>query len=422
MSIQNIFNRNQTSLVFSGVHDEDIIKRAAQLDNLYSPIITTQKIPFCTPDGQEKNVQSYLYKSPTQDKKPPLCIILNGIYSTARANDHTGYALSQFYNIDVLGVDYPGKGYDSDILNTKEEYTPSMYSCMLRDILFEKEQEYDDIILMGYSHGTRVIYDLYENHGNSGVVKGLILVDMAPDRPEDAAARRSKRNQHNPLYGNLTEAVRKLKKFYEGHGESLPEDFIINVINHNFKMVDNGKDAGLQFHYDERSMFGYCDEIISNPRMNSWLGFEKIDVPILFLLGAESNTVDNDVLTSMTKLKSGCLSLGDVLRERKLPYQMRNLTTKREPVPMSVLSFEATGHYPEPHRNSHYHILKSFVHNPTSFSLKSAFTEVHDQGIYRMPSSNLKSATDKMATLPMIRKKDLKLDLPEFLNSHSILG
>jgi pimeloyl-ACP methyl ester carboxylesterase len=291
---------------------------------------------------------------------------------------------------------------------------------MLKDIINEHAPNYDEIFIIGYSHGARLIYDLYDHNWEHPKIKGVIIADMGPERPEDAAHRRAKRNQHSPRYSNLTEAVIKLTHFFNGHGRTLPEDFVLNVINHNFTMTDNGENCGLQFSYDPRSMFGYCDEIKSNPRMNSWKGFKKINVPILFLLGMDTNTVLPDLLNDMQALKKGTRSISDIALSRKLHINFASASKDTTPSPLYILKCEGTGHYPEPHRLSHFSIINDFLNNPNDFSIKSALTEITKNKIMLISHEIIKNATTHEGILPLTPVKE-DSDLLHFFSKTRIL-
>ena len=424
MSVVGIFNRNPSSPVFQGKHDEKLLERSAELEHIYDGSFVRNFVT-CEHDKHKYRVATYLWQGKhkhflNQDQSRELTVLLNGIYTTARSNDHTAKILSEEYGHDVLCIDYPGKG-ESDILPTKDSYSPEMYAAMLRDVMAHyAEGGYDKMHVIGYSHGARVIFDLFGKDWNPDYLESVILGDMGPERPADAAIRRYNRNQHNAQYSTLTEATQKLTKFFAGHGFSLPEDFVLNVINRNFNLMDNGRSATLQFGYDPRSMFGYVDEMRANPSMDSWAGFDKIDVPTLFLRGTDSNTVDQALLKDMVALKKGAHTLDEVLAKRSFEVSFARATkAEKEKSPFYVLDFEGTGHYPEPHRISHYAVLDAFLRNPMHFHLGQTLRNVSETGQYKMGEDVLKSAKRYSGLLPMpTRKRDN--DMLPFLSKKRI--
>lgn len=420
MSVVGIFNRNPSSPVFQGAHDEKLLERSAALERIYDGGFEFSRVA-CEHDGHDFNVATYLWRaSPeTGAQKRSLIIILNGIYTTARSNDHTAKTMSEEYGHDVLCVDFPGKG-KSEVLPTKDNYSPEMYAALFRDVMEHYSAQYDEIHAVGYSHGARVIFDLYEQGWNPKYLKSVTLGDMGPERPADAAIRRYNRNQHNATYGSLTEATQKLTKFFAGHGFSLPEDFVLNVINRNFNLMDDGERATLQFGYDPRSMFGYVDEMRVNPSMECWAGFHKIDVPTFFWRGTDSNTVDPVLLKDMVALKKGSKTLGEIYAGRKLEIDFAHATAGTRKAPFYVLDFEGTGHYPEPHRVSHYAMLGAFLRDPVGFHVGDALRDVSHSGQYKIPRDTLKHAGRHTGLLPMPgRVRDI--DMLPFLSKKRIV-
>lgn len=374
MSLLRIWANNPRSPVFTtGQHDAALLKRIEELDDLYSGK-STEAIVACDNDGQSIPIRTYVWKTAQPQTSGPrkLTIILNGIFTNARSNDHTGLYFQSAGTSDVLTFDYPGKNSITPVLPTKEHYTPQMYVNVLTGLLREYHDKYDEIFLMGYSHGARVIYDLFNSNYNDPKIKGVILADMGPERPEDAAKRRTMRNQHNQLHPNLTQATSNLAKFFSGHGQTLPEDFVLNVIHRNLALKDDGEVTGLEFRYDPRSMMGYCDEIKANPRMGCWSGFNKITVPILFVLGSDTNTVPADLIEDMKLLKTGRVTLDRIESKRGLRSSFLAAAMHQPVTPFYILSCMGTGHYPEPHRLSQFKVLGDFIASPTAFDMRAS--------------------------------------------------
>ena len=281
MSLVDVFKRFPDHPVFEGEESSRVMQLARLLEETYQPYVQMRMVN-CTVNDEDVGICTYVWNPPEEKKTGKTVLILNGIFTTGRCNDLSAYSLSQEYGHRVVCFDYPGKGKRSHMFAGKEDYTPLSYTEVLRDLVDTFAVDGNDITLFGYSHGGRVIYDYYQNHSPNPAVKAAVIADMGPERPVDAAKRRARRNQHKPVYRTVGEAFTRMKNFFSGHGQSLPDAFVINVINRDFALYDDGEQYGVRFHYDSRSMMGYCDELNTNPRMLSWKGFDKMQIPTLF--------------------------------------------------------------------------------------------------------------------------------------------
>lgn len=399
MSLTSIYRDIPQHPVYMGSGNELVLERALQLAQIYDPRVHERYLTFNI-DGEDITICTYFW-SGGNEGGAPLCIILNGIITNGRSNDHFAYELSKNYGFDVLCFDYPGKGQSSR-LPTKEHYTPRMYASVLKELLYEMETSHGDISLIGYSHGARVIFDLFDLGWDTKTIKSIVIGDMGPERPLEAAKRRALRNQHNPIYPDLKTALHKLRSFFSGHGKSLPDDFIIHMMDRNFSIVDDGQNRGIWNGYDPRAMFGYCDEVTQNPTLDCWRGFSKIGVPLMLLLGQETNTVMPQTLRDMIYLKGGRISLSDVHLSRGFLNDQFHLASSHAPQASDffVLEFEGTGHYPEPHRESHARILSEFMRSPGDFSIVQVLSSLGDS---RVPISYLESAQRLYGCIPMTK-------------------
>lgn len=367
LTMVDLFKEAGKLMAFRGPLDHEIAARARDLSDAYAgkyeSRFTNVSLPAAgrvTNEELSFKVHHTFWPAITPKDKPSkdYVVILAPVFPSGRSNDHTAEHLSA-QGFNVLCVDYPGKGR-SDSLPHKEDYSPLNYALALERVLAKATPPDAKVHLIGNSHGGRVIFDLYQNDLASAKITSVTIGDMGPERPAEAAMRRALRNQHNPLYANLTEATVKLRKMFSPNSKTQPEDYALNILNHDFELMSGRGQQGLRFSYDPRAMFAYCDELMVNPTMNAWGGFAKIDKPILMLHGLQSNTVSSDLLKKMASVKEG-----------RQPIIASGETVVASRAPFNVLHHSGFGHYPEPHRVSQMDALVSFLRAPDSFNFLS---------------------------------------------------
>lgn len=260
--------------------------------------------------AQQVRVSYNFWRARENPEQAETVICLSGIYNSARRFDFFAEGAAEHMN--VIALDYPGKGY-SENMRMPNDYTLDTYASLVR-ALIDHYQPQNRFHLLGHSHGAKVIYAMVDQGFSHPLWAGTIIGDMPPETPAGPKLRRAWRNRERPFSQTIELATKRLGNFLQGHGAPISDEFIIHDFNHSFAYFTR---EGYGWAYDPNSMTGYSDEYLLP--YDKWQAYRAIPTPVLMLVGEKSNTATPDVVKRMMDDRPD----------------------------ISLLVYEGVGHYPE---------------------------------------------------------------------------
>lgn len=214
----------------------------------------------------------------TAGKRP--LVLLHGIARCARNFDHLAPHFAADYH--VIAVDMRGHGdseWDPEGAYLVEDYTRDVEALI--DALGLR-----DIVLWGNSTGGRVAQMI--GGLRPGIVSGVIVEDVGPERPPNISNRRAGRMaQEENGWASVDELFEKTKKDHA----LTPDAVLRNFVEHASKRRADGR---IVWKRDPAILKGFVPTEL-------WDTVRRIEAPIIYILGGNSTIVPRETQAQLVE-------------------------------------------------------------------------------------------------------------------------